>query len=96
MSAIIVVYIYSTHFLIRFLRTPERLRALRKAKRILTNRDRRLARMKKRLEFLTSVSGLQVENDVQVEIEAVVEKYSPEMDTLPGSDFRHMFWNQQV
>ena len=52
--------------------------------------------MKKRLESLTSEGGVSVGTEVQEEIEEVIEKQTPEIESLPGSDFRRIFWEQQV
>ena len=78
------------------MKTPERLSALRNARQTLRNRDRKIARMKKRLESLTSEGGVSVGTEVQEEIEEVIEKQTPEIESLPGSDFRRIFWEQQV
>ncbi len=86
-------------FLSRFMNTPERLSALRVAKQTLRIRDQKITRMKKRLESITLVKGIQVDSldsDVSEEIEKVVEDRSLEMNTLPKSDFRRIFWDQQV
>lgn len=80
----------------RFLKTPERVSALRKARQTLRNRDLRLARMRKVLDKLTSEIGVCVDEDVQDEIMAVVDKHSPTIESLPLSDFQRVFWNQQV
>ena len=52
--------------------------------------------MKKRLEVLTSESGVCPEEEVQEEIEGVIEKHGPEIGAFPVSDFRRIFWDQQV
>jgi len=52
--------------------------------------------MKKRLEVFTSQSGVHVEEEVQEEIEGIIDKHGPEIGALPGSDFRRIFWDQQV
>lgn len=78
------------------MKTPERLSALRKARLTLRNRDRRIARIRKRLESLTSQSGVSVESHVQEEIQHVIEKEQSGMESLPKSDFQRIFWEQQV
>ena len=78
------------------MKTPERLSALRKARQTLRNRDRRLARVTKKLEVLTSECGVEVEKEVQEEIQGVIDNHGSEMESLPGSDFRRIFWDQQV
>ena len=90
-----IQYIFS-NFHQRFMKTPERLTALRKAKQALRNRDRRLSRMKKRLEALTSDCGVELENEVQEEITEVIDRHGTDMESLPISDFRRIFWDQQV
>ena len=78
------------------MRTPERLSALRVARQTLRMRDQKIARMTQRLESMTSVKGVEVDCDVCGEIEKVIEERSSEMETLPKSDFRRVFWDQQV
>lgn len=78
------------------MKTPERISALRKARRTLRNRDLRLARMKKKLDAFTSEVGVQLEEQTQKEIELVVSEHASEMETLPLSDFQRVFWDQQV
>ena len=78
------------------MKTPERLSALRRARQTLRNLDRKVARIKKRLESLTSEGGVAVEEEVQDEIEAVIERQTSVMESLPGSDFRRIFWERQV
>lgn len=62
----------------------------------MRNRDRRLARMKKQLDVLTSENGVELEPEIHDELSEVVEKHDVEMMSLPGSDFRRIFWSQQV
>lgn len=78
------------------MRTPERLSALRSARQTLRNRDRKIARIKKQLESLTSRRGVAVESHVNEEIKQVIERERSEMESLPESDFRRIFWEQQV
>ena len=78
------------------MKSPGRLSALRKARQTLRNRDRRLAWMKKKLEQLTSEGGVQVDDEVVEEMTEVIDKHSDEVNALPGSDFRRVFWDQQV
>ena len=75
--------------------TPERL-SLRAAKKTLCMRDQKIARMKLRLESLTSEKGVEVDQDVQEEITEVIRDKNEEMQSLPISDFRRVFWDQQV
>ena len=78
------------------MRTPERLSALRNARQTLRNCDRKIARVKKQLELLTSQKGVAVESHVSEEIKQVIERESSEMESLPECDFRRIFWEQQV
>lgn len=78
------------------MKTPERLSSLRNARQTLQNCDRKIARIKKQLESSTSESGVALENDVQEEIKGVIERESSKMESLPDSDFRRIFWEQQV
>ena len=80
----------------RFLKTPERLSVLRRARQSLRNRDRRIKRMEKRLNVLTSESGVELEPEVHNELSDVIDKHGAEIAKLSGSDFRKIFWNQQV
>ena len=78
------------------MKTPEKLTSLRKARETLRKRDRKIAQIKKQLESLTSQEGVAVASDVQEEIGQVIERSGMEMESLPTSDFRRIFWEQQV
>ena len=78
------------------MKTPDRLSALRNARLTLRKRDRKIAYIKKRLESLTLERGVAVESDVQAEIQGVIARERVEMESLPNSDFRRIFWEQQV
>ena len=79
-----------------FMKTPERLSALRAAKKTLRMRDQKIARMKQRLESLTLEKGVEVDQEVYEEITEVVKDKNEEIQSLPESDFRRVFWDQQV
>ena len=70
--------------------------SLRNATETLRKRDRKIAQIKKQLESLTSRKGVAVASDVQEEIGQVIERSGTEMESLPTSDFRRIFWEQQV
>lgn len=75
---------------------PDRISALRNARRTIQNRDRKLAKMKLQLDTLTSVKGVELGNDMHEDIVSIIQKHHPEIESLPMSDFRRVFWNQQV
>jgi hypothetical protein len=52
--------------------------------------------VKKQLELLTAQKGVAVESHVSEEIKQVMERETSEMESLPESDFRRIFWEQQV
>ena len=52
--------------------------------------------MKKRLELLMSEKGVDVDQDVHEEIAEAIKANSHEIQSLPTSDFRRLFWDQQV
>jgi hypothetical protein len=76
--------------------TPERLSALRGAKQTLRMRDQRIIRMEQRLKALSLEHGVQIDKDTAEEITKVIEEESSVMADLPKSDFRRIFWNQQI
>ena len=78
------------------MKTPEKIAVLRKARETLRKRDRKIAHMKRRLELLTQDRGIAVETDVQNEIQEVIQRENSEIESLPDSDFRKIFWQQQV
>lgn len=63
---------------------------------MLRMRDQKLARMKARLELLTSSKGVEVSPEAFQEIEEVVMERMSEIESLPTTDFRRIFWDQQV
>ena len=78
------------------MRTPQKLSALRKARTIIKARDRRVKRMKKKLDSMTAASGVELEESASLEIERVIDHHSSEISALPASDFKRIFWDQQV
>ena len=83
-------------FFSRFLKTPERNAALHRARELLRNRDRKIARMEVKLEQLTRERGIEVDSDVQKEMEEAIQQNGKHIESLPLSDFQRVFWNQQV
>ncbi len=49
-----------------------------------------------RLDMMTSLKGIEVDKDVNDEMEDVIKCRSSEMEALPVTDFRRLFWDQQV
>ena len=78
------------------MKNSDRISALRNARRVIQNRDRKLARMKRRLNALTTEGGVVLESDMVDEMSAVIQNHHPEIESLSMSDFRRIFWNQQV
>jgi hypothetical protein len=76
--------------------TPDRLSSLCNAKRTIRIRDQKIARIKKRIESVTSDAGIQLESDAFDEVEGVISEKCSEIEALPVSDFRRVFWEQQV
>ena len=84
------------HILYRFMKTPERLASLRQARETLRKRDRKITQLKKKLELLTSQGGVAIAGDAHEEIMQGIEVGNREVACLPVSDFRRVFWEQQV
>lgn len=78
------------------MKTPDRLAALKNARKTLRMRDQKIARMRKKLEVLTSEKGIEVDSEVQEEIEYVIQEKRSYIESLPVNDFRRVFWEQQV
>jgi hypothetical protein len=58
----------------RFMKTPERLIAMRSVKKRLRVKEQKLSRMKKRLESMTLEKGVAVGVHVQEEIDQVIKE----------------------
>ena len=52
--------------------------------------------MKSRLESITSVKGVEIDPESSQQIEAVIAERRSEMESLPTTDFKRIFWDQQV
>lgn len=52
--------------------------------------------MKHTLDAVISKDGVELEGNVEEEMSAIIQKHHPEIESLPMSDFRRIFWNQQV
>ena len=70
--------------------------ALRKVRRVIRNRDRKLARMKQQLDTMILKDGVVLKSDVEEELSSIMKLHHPDIESLPKSDFRHVFWDQQV
>ncbi len=78
------------------MKTPERLLALRAARQTIRIRDQKIARIKNRLKSITASKGVAIGPELSDELETIIEETSPEIEALPTTDFRRVFWNQQV
>lgn len=65
-------------------------------KKTLCKRDQKIAQMQKQFESLTSQRGVRVTSDVQEKIGQMIKACSKEIESLPASNFRKIFWEQQV
>ncbi len=94
---LVLLYILLSYvFLYRFMKTPDRRAAFRNAKIAIRNRNRRIARLKKKLEDLISNQGIEVDAETHQEMEETVSMNQQEISALPNTDFRRIFWDQQV
>ena len=78
------------------MKTPDMHAALHKARETIRNRDRRIVRLKTKLEDLISNQGIEVDNDTHQEMEEVISRNQHEIAALPITDFCRIFWDQQV
>ena len=78
------------------MKSSERVAALRKARQQLRSRDKKIARMKQRLDSVLKQKGIELPSDTQEDLSAIIQKHHSDIETLPMSDFRRVFWNQQV
>ena len=76
------------------MKTSESISALRNVRRVIRNRDRKLA-MKQSLDALIAKGGVELGSDMEEEM-ASIGKSHADIESLPMSDFRRIFWNQQV
>ena len=63
---------------------------------MLRMRDQKLARMKERLRSLMLEKGVEVDQEVHEELPDMIKDKNEEIQSLPASDFRRIFWDQQV
>ena len=61
------------------MKTPDRHAALRKAKITIRNRDRNIARLKKKLEDLISNRGIKVDNETHQAMKETISKNQHEI-----------------
>lgn len=78
------------------MKTPERSSSIQKARKTLRRRDQRIAQLKKQLDSITLQSGVEVNSEVQQEIAEGIKLGNAEMASLPLTDFKRIFWEQQV
>ena len=78
------------------MKTPERLSALCSAKQTLRLRNQKLARMKIRLESITSVNGVEIDSESSQQIEAVIAERRSEMESLFITDFKKSFGTSRL
>ncbi len=52
-------------------------------------------RLKSQLDAITSVKGVEVDQNVSEQLEEAIKENSSEMEALPDTDFRRVFWDQQ-
>ena len=78
------------------MKDSERIATLRNARKVIRNCNKRIARMKKNLEHLTSKNGVEVGSELERDISAIIDSNNSAVNCLPLTDFRRIFWNQQV
>lgn len=56
----------------RYMKASESISALRNARKVIRNRNRKLARMKQRLDVLISKGGIELGSDMEEEMSAII------------------------
>lgn len=52
--------------------------------------------MKSHLDALISKGGVELGTDMEEEMSAIIQNHHSDIESLSASDFRRIFWNQQV
>lgn len=55
-----------------------------------------ITRLKTKIDDLVKNSGVDIDEEIQRELEEAVNTNQTTIDALPRTDFRRIFWNQQV
>lgn len=87
---------WNRHSNTRYLRSPQKAMKARAVKRALESKRRQLQRLKRRLDTITETHATLVGEHFRTDFEQIIQNHSPEIAKLPLSDFRRVFWEQQV
>ena len=78
------------------MKTPDRSFIIKNARKTLRRRDQKILQLKERLDSLTLQSGVELNSEQQEEIDNGIEIGNAEVTSLPSTDFKRIFWEQQV
>lgn len=82
---------------VRYMNTPKRSQHLRSLRRTIRNAKRRVKLMTQKLEEVTLKEGItQPDEALESDMMQVLSNHQNEIDTLNSSDFKRIFWEQQV
>ena len=80
----------------RFLTTPKRSKHIKSLKLAIRRQKRQIKLLQKWLEEATVEHGVDTDELLTSDIDAVVQAYQNEVSALPETDFKRIFWEQQV
>lgn len=81
---------------LRYMQTPQKVMRIRALKNALRNKQRRLQRVKAKLQVITRQSGIQIDNDLQKDLRGIIDGSQDDIERLASDDFKRVFWQQQV
>lgn len=78
------------------MKTPQKLAALRKMKISIRIHEKRIRKMKAQLSESSMTNGIELSKELEDEVRESIKVHSDDISALPQSDFRRIFWEQQV
>lgn len=81
---------------LRYMQTPQKDRRIRALKNALRNKQRKIQRLKAKLQAITRENGVQVDSGLWNGLRSIVECNQDSINRLATDDFKRVFWQQQV
>ena len=81
---------------LRYMQASQKERRIRALKNALRNKQRRLERIKVKLQAITKQSSVQIDDDLLNGLRGVVDGNQDNINKLAADDFKRVFWQQQV
>ena len=76
--------------------TPQRVAHIKSIQRAVRTQRAKVKRLTLKLEKLTASTGINIDEELGNDMQAIVNNHQPDINATKNDDFRRIFWEQQV